>query len=167
MIIQVAREGARDAVLDVPGRVKDFAPRNPQITVVLTDDPRVAVVGQVREIAPRADPVTGTFAVRVRLIDPPEAMRLGSTVTGRIQLDAVVGITIPAAALVRAADGTTAVWVFDAKTGTVSLRNIAVRSSDATTVQVASGLNLGDVVVTAGVQALRPGQNVRLLETQS
>jgi len=30
-------------------------------------------------------------------------------------------------------------------------------------VVVTSGLNPGDVVVTAGVQALRPGQKVRLL----
>jgi RND family efflux transporter MFP subunit len=166
MIIQVAREGARDAVFDVPGQVKDSVPKNPDFSVVLSDDPKVTAAGRVREVSPRADPVTGTFAVRVRLIDPPPAMRLGSTVTGRIQLDAVTGITIPAAALVRA-DGKTAVWVFDAKTGTVSLRNIAVRASDAALVQVASGLSPGDIVVTAGVQALRPGQKVRLLETQS
>jgi len=187
MIIQVAREGARDAVFDVPAQIKDSAPLDPEvtiesgkatsapaggeprsrdITVAMSGNPAVTAVGRVREVAPRADPVTGTFAVRVRLIDPPAAMRLGSTVTGRIQLDAVSGITIPAAALVRA-DGKTAVWVFDAKTGTVSLRNIAVRGSDAAMVQVASGLNPGDVVVTAGVQALRPGQKVRLLETQS
>jgi hypothetical protein len=31
---------------------------------------------------------------------------------------------------------------------------------------VAAGLNLGEIVVAAGVQALRPGQKVRLLETQ-
>jgi RND family efflux transporter MFP subunit len=184
MIIQVAREGARDAVFDVPAQIKDSAPldpdvnvtlgkdkkaqpaRSPDIAVTLSSNPGVTVKGRVREVSPRADPVTGTFAVRVRLIDPPETMRLGSTVTGRIQLDAVAGISIPAAALVRA-DGKTAVWVFDAKNGTVSLRNIAVRASDATTVQVASGLNPGDVVVTAGVQALRPGQKVRLLESQS
>jgi RND family efflux transporter MFP subunit len=184
MIIQVARAGARDAVFDVPAQIKDNAPLDPEVTVslgkaaptplkrsadiavTLGTNPNVTAKGRVREVSPRADPVTGTFAVRVRLIDPPETMRLGSTVTGRIQLDAVSGITIPATALVRA-DGKTAVWVFDAKTGTVSLRNIAVRASDATTVQVASGLNPGDVVVTAGVQALRPGQKVRLLESQS
>jgi len=184
MIIQVARAGARDAVFDVPAQIKDNAPLDPEVTVslgkaaptplkrsadiavTLGTNPNVTAKGRVREVSPRADPVTGTFAVRVRLIDPPEGMRLGSTVTGRIQLDAVSGITIPATALVRA-DGKTAVWVFDAKTGTVSLRNIAVRASDATTVQVASGLNPGDVVVTAGVQALRPGQKVRLLESQS
>jgi RND family efflux transporter MFP subunit len=164
MIIQVARESALDAVLDVPGRVKDFAPRNPQITVVLTDDPRVTAVGQVREVAPRADPVTGTFAVRVRLIDPPPAMRLGSTVTAKMQLPEALAIEVPASALVRA-DGKTAVWVVDKASSTVSLRNVELGGGDANSVQVASGLNPGDVVVTAGVQALRPGQKVRLLDT--
>jgi RND family efflux transporter MFP subunit len=166
MIIQVAREGGRDAVFDVPAQIKDSAPKSPEIMVALSDDPRVTAAGRVREVSPRADPVTGTFAVRVRLIDPPPAMRLGSTVSGRMKLGAVPGIEVPATALVRA-DGKTAVWVFDAKTGTVALRNITVRASDATAVQVASGLNPGDVVVTAGVQALRPGQKVRLLGTQS
>jgi RND family efflux transporter MFP subunit len=182
MIVQVARDGARDAVFDVPAQIKDSssldpevahgkagkppAARGPDIAVTLSSNPAVSAKGRVREVAPRADPVTGTFAVRVRLIDPPDAMRLGTTVTGRIQLTGAAGIAIPAGALVRA-DGKTAVWVFDAKTGTVALRNIAVRASDATMVQVASGLNPGDVVVTAGVQALRPGQKVRLLETQS
>ncbi len=184
MIIQVAREGARDAVFDVPAQIKDTAPLDPEVTVALGKEskapptrqpdiaislainPAVTAKGRVREVSPRADPVTGTFAVRVRLIDPPPAMRLGSTVTGRIKLDAVNGITIPAAALVRT-EGKTAVWLFDAKTGTVALRNVAVGNSDAAMVQVASGLNNGDMVVTAGVQALRPGQKVRLLETKS
>jgi RND family efflux transporter MFP subunit len=164
MVVQVAREGSRDAVFDVPAQIKDSAPRNADITVALTSDPNVTAAGKVREVSPRADPVTGTFAVRVRLIDPPPAMRLGSTVTGRVKLDSAPGIEIPAAALVRA-DGSTAVWVFDPAAGTVSLRNIAILSSNATSVQVASGLEPGDVVVTAGVQALRPGQKVRPLET--
>jgi len=166
MIIQVARDGGRDAVFDVPARIKDNAPKNADITITLSSDPKVTAAGKVREVSPRADPVTGTFAVRVRLLDPPPAMRLGSTVTGRMKLDATAGITIPAAALMRA-DGRTAVWVVDAKTGTVALRNIAVGSSDSATVLVSSGLNPGDVVVVAGVQALRPGQKVRLLEARS
>ena len=166
MIIQVAREGGRDAVFDVPAQVKDSAPKNPEIIVALTDDPRVTAAGRVREVSPRADPVTGTFAVRVRLIDPPPAMRLGSTVSGRMKLDAAPAIEIPATALVRA-DGKTAVWVYEKQGGTVSLRHIGVQSVDAAAVQVTSGLTPGDVVVTAGVQALRPGQKVRLLEGRS
>ena len=95
MIVQVAREGARDAVFDVPPAVKDSAPKHPEITVVLAGDPAVSAKGRVREVAPRADPVTGTFQVRVRLIDPPPAMRLGTTVTGRMILDAVPAIEVP------------------------------------------------------------------------
>jgi RND family efflux transporter MFP subunit len=164
MVVQVAREGARDAVFDVPAQIKDSATRKAGITVALVDDPKITATGTVREVSPRADPVTGTFAVRVQLRDPPSLMRLGSTVTGRIKLDSAPTIQIPATALMRA-DGGAAVWVYDAAAGTVTARSITVAGSSATTVQVASGLKPGDVVVTAGVQALRPGQKVRLLET--
>jgi RND family efflux transporter MFP subunit len=164
-IVQVAREGGRDAVFDVPARVKDAAPANPTINVVLTSDPKVTTTGTVREVAPRADPVTGTFRVKVRLNNPPPAMRLGATVTGRMRLASIPTIEVPPSAVVRA-DRQAAVWIVDPKTGVVSTRNIEIRSSDPMRVEVASGLNPGDVVVTAGVQALRPGQKVRPLESK-
>lgn len=166
MVVQVAREGARDAVFDVPAQVKNSAPKHPDIRVALASDPAVTAAGKVREVAPRADPVTGTFAVRVRLIDPPAEMRLGSTVTGRMALDAAPGIEVPATALVRS-NGKPAVWIVDSATKTVSMREIGVGTSGASTVQVTSGLKAGDVVVTAGVQALRPSQKVSLLGTTS
>ena len=54
MIVQVAREGGRDAVFDVPARVKDNAPPNAEITVVLTSDPKVSAVGaRARGLAAR------------------------------------------------------------------------------------------------------------------
>jgi len=164
MIVQVARD-ARDAVFGVPAQIKDRATSNPAITVLLTSDPTVTAAGRVREVAPRADPVTGTFAVRVQLIDPPAAMRLGSTVTARMRLDASPGIEIPASALVRA-DGKAAVWVVEPKALTVSSRNVEVEAQDPAKVRIGAGLDPGDIVVTAGVQALRPGQVVRLLETK-
>ena len=165
MIVQLARDGGRDAVLDVPARVKDSAAMGAEMTMTLVSDPKVTATGNVREISPRADPVTGTFRVRVRLNNPPAAMRLGSTVTGRIKLAATASIEIPPSAVVRS-DGKAAVWVFDPKAGTVAARAIQIRSSDPNRVDVASGLEPGDVVVVAGVQALRPGQKVRPLETR-
>ena len=166
MIVQVAREGARDAVFGVPAQLKDIAPKNPEIRVVLTSDPSISAIGRVREVSPRADAVTGTFAVRVRLIDPPAAMRLGSTVTGSVNLDATNAIEIPASALMRS-DGTAAVWVVDPQAMTVSLRRVEVQSQDTASVRIGAGLKAGDLVVTAGVQALHPGQKVRLLGTKS
>ena len=164
-IVQVAREGARDAAFDVPARVKDSMSPNSELTVVLTSDPKVTAMGVVREVSPRADPVTGTFRVKFRLINPPAAMRLGTTVTGRMKLAAAPAIEVPPSAVFRS-DRQSAVWVVDPKTGMVATRNIEIRSSDPNRVEVASGLNPGDVVVTAGIQALRPGQKVRLLETK-
>jgi len=165
MIVQVAREGARDAVFDVPARAKDAATANPDILVVLTADPKVTAKGVVREVSPRADPVTGTFRFRIRLVDPPAAMRLGTTVTGRVTLPAATAtaIEIPPSAVTRS-DRQASVWVVDPKTGTVAARAIEIRSSDPARVEVASGLVPGDIVVTAGVHALRAGQKVRLLE---
>ena len=150
----------------MPARFKDAAPAEPEIEVFLTLDPRVKTVGRVREVAPRADPVTGTFEVKVGLADPPAAMRLGSTVTGRMEVGAVPGVEIPASALTRA-DRQPAVWIVDPATETVALRNVEVLRHDPARVIVAQGLTAGDIVVTAGVQALRPGQKVRLLGARS
>jgi RND family efflux transporter MFP subunit len=165
MIVQISQTDARDAVFDVPAQIKDNKTKNASIAVSLTSDPSVKAVGKVREVSPRADPVTGTFLVRVRLLNAPPAMRLGSTVTGRITLASAVAITVPSSALVRSA-AKPAVWVVDPKSMTVSERTIEIRANDSASVQVASGLNTGDIVVTAGVQALRPGQKVSLLESK-
>jgi RND family efflux transporter MFP subunit len=162
MIVQIARDEGRDAVFDVPPTLKDQAPANPIIEVFLTTDPSVRTTGRVREVAPRADAVTGTFQVRVGLSNPPAAMRLGSTVTGRMTLGASAGFAIPASALVRT-ERQPAVWVVDPQAQTVALRTVELVRHDAGHVVVGQGLEPGEVIVTAGVQALRPGQKVRLL----
>ena len=161
MIVTLAREGGRDAVFDVPERLLRQAPPDEVVRVALTSDPSVSAEGRVREVAPQADPVTRTFRVRVGLIDPADALRLGSTVTGEISLGAPEGIELPASALVER-DGGPAVFVFDSATGTVGLRPITVARFNLATVVVADGLAAGETVVTAGVQSLRPGQQVRI-----
>ena len=166
MIVTLARQGARDAVFDVPAQVIRSAPKNPQITVSLKDDPAVTVTGRVREVAPQADPVTRTFETKVGLTDAPAAMRLGSTVVGRMDVDSSSVIDIPATALTRS-NQQPAVWVVDPSTSTVSLRTIDVLRFDPDAVVVSKGLAPGDVVVTAGVQALYPGQKIRLLNSPS
>jgi len=162
-VVQIARQGGRDAVFDVPPAIKDAAPSNPNITVTLASDPKISAAGSVREVSPRADPATGTFRVRVSLTNPPERMRLGTTVTGRMKIDNPGGIEIPASALANA-DKQPAVWVVDPKTGTVSSRPIEVARFEQGRVLVGKGLKDGEIVVTAGVRVLRPGQKVQLLK---
>jgi RND family efflux transporter MFP subunit len=162
MILRIARQDGRDAVFDVPAQVLRSAPSDPLVSVSLTDDPAVKATGRVREVAPQADPVTRTFEVKVGLTDAPAAMRLGSTVVGRVQLDATPTIELPAAALTEF-DHRPAVWVVEPSTLTVSPRNVEVLRHDSAKVAIAAGLEPGEIVVTAGTQALHPGQKTRLL----
>jgi len=162
MVVRIARKEGRDAVFDVPGALLREAPANPVITVRLSDDASVTSEGRVREVAAQADPATRTFEVKVGLTDAPEAMRLGSTVTGTLHLDPESAISIPASALTDL-NNQPAVWVVDPVKLTVSLRNIETLRFDPATVVVAHGLDTGEIVVTAGVHALHPGQTVRLL----
>jgi RND family efflux transporter MFP subunit len=141
------------------------APSNSEIAVSLADAPEVTATGRVREIGAQANPVTRTFEARVGLTDPPTEMRLGATVLGRINMDSGPVIAIPASALTRA-NQQPAVWIVDPASKTVSLRNVDVDRFDQAQVVVSQGLDTGDVVVTAGVQALHPGQKVRLLGSE-
>jgi RND family efflux transporter MFP subunit len=162
MIVEVARQGGLDAVFDVPEQLIRTGPRDPLVEIALTNDPQVRATGRVREVSPQADTTTRTFQVKVGIINPRGAMRLGSTVTGRIKLSAPPGMEVPASALTEA-DGRPAVWVVDPQSQTVSLRNVVVLRYDPASVVISQGLETGEIVVTAGAQTLRPGQKVRVL----
>jgi len=161
MIAQIARQEGRDAVFDVPEQLIRTGPPDPLVQIALTNDPTVRATGRVREVAPQADPATRTFQVKIGISDPPEAMRLGATVTGSIKLAALPGVEVPASALTTA-DGRPAVWVVDPTSQTVSLRSVEAVRYDPASVVISQGLEPGEVVVSAGVQALHPGQKVRL-----
>jgi membrane fusion protein, multidrug efflux system len=163
MVLQVAKQGGRDAVFNVPSQLVRRGPNYPEVTVALSDEPTIKTTGHVREVAPLADAVTGTYVVKVGLDSPPESMRLGATIVGQVKIGTEPVIQIPGTALSQSA-GKPAVWVVDPENKTVSLVTVTVGHYDTYSVVVSDGLKDGDVVVTAGVQALRPGQEVRLLE---
>ena len=165
MIVRLARDGGRDAVFDAPARLLRSASKDSEVTVSLADDATVRTTGRVRAVAPQADPVTRTFRIKVALEKPPDAMRLGATVNGHVRLLAGTVMEIPAAALVKDNRGP-AVWVVDASDLTVSMRGVEVVRHEPDKVVVSAGLQPGEIVVTAGVHVLHPGQKIRLLGSQ-
>ncbi len=158
-IVQIAREDGRDAVFNVPARLLESKAGDPVVRVVLAEAPGVSATGRIREIAPQADPVTRTFQVRVGLQDPPEAMRLGSTVVGSVETASTAIMSIPATALTQSGLSP-AVWIVDPATSTVSLRPIDILRFDPDHVIVSQGLLPGETIVSGGIQALHPGQRV-------
>ena len=161
-IVQLAGQARLDAVFDIPEQLIRTGPRDPVVELALSDDPHVRTTGYVRQVAPQADSATRTFQVKVGINNAPQSMRLGATITGRIKLPAPEGIEVPASALTEG-DRRPAVWVVDRQSQTVSLRTVDIVRYDPASVVISRGLEKGDVVVTAGVQMLRPGQKVRLL----
>ena len=165
-IVTVAHRDVADAVFDVPAALMRQVSPDALITVALNDDPSIRTTGRVREVAPKADPVTRSFRVKVGLTEWPEAMRLGATVSGQTHMLGTAGIELPATALT-VMDDKPALWVVDPKTMQVSLRPVELGEQGSFSIVVSRGLEGGEVVVTAGVHALRPGQKVSLLKPSS
>jgi len=166
MIARVAQQGEKDAVFAIAESVfTDGRPagERPEIVVALLSNSNVMAEGVVREISPVADPVTRTYQVRVALKDPPEQMRFGGSVVGRLKMSTVPVVALPAGALFDKG-GQPAVWVIDPTGPSVRLHPVAVTRYETDRVLISGGLAKGDLVVTAGVNRLRENQKVRLAE---
>lgn len=187
------RDGVITAVHAEPGQV--VAPGQAVLRLAATDELEVAIsvpegsiarirvgdpasvglwagderrqAGRVREIAPAADPVTRTFAVRIALPGRDPALRLG--MTANVLLSGSDGnlLSVPLASVVgrdTAPGGNkAAVWVVDPATQTVAPHPVQVARYGEDTAFIRSGLKAGEQIVAAGAYRLRAGQKVRPL----
>jgi RND family efflux transporter MFP subunit len=161
MIVQISQLDAREAVFSVSEQAVAIAEPGLIVRVALQSDPSIAVDGGVREISPTADPVTGTYKVKVALTDAPEAMRLGAVVIGSVEMKGELVAVIPTGALLQTG-GEPTVWVVSPGERLVHRRTVKVLRFDADSVTISEGLKEGDLVVTAGVNWLAEGQKVSL-----
>jgi RND family efflux transporter MFP subunit len=118
----------------------------------------------LREIAQRADPVTQTFAVRVAMLSPDDVNLLPGmtgTVTLTYRRSGALGprILVPASAVAKDASGKQSVWII--ADGKVAARPVVVGEISGDSIEIADGLQPGDVIAVAGVSSLREGMPVR------
>lgn len=162
-IATVARPEERDAVLDVPETAGDQLKPGASFDVALQLDPRIHARGVVREITPDADDATRTRRTRLTLIEPPEALRLGSVITASSMSEAKPFIRLPSSAI-RSEGSQAFVWIVDNATGKVTSGpvKLAEQAVEGGLVTVTDGIKPGDRIVTAGVNTLVHGQTVRI-----
>lgn len=158
-VVRVALDGPRDVVFAVPEDKVGLIAAGQDVRVrgwtAAETQP-----GRVREVAASADPATRTYQVKVALDGTPPA--LGSTVTVVPQALSHAGlaaIKLPTTALRQEGSGT-AVWLYDAASGTVKSQAVQIATADGNEAVVAAGLQPGQQVVAAGVHVLSPGQKV-------
>jgi RND family efflux transporter MFP subunit len=159
-VLTVARLDAREAVVDVGADFPVPLTIGLPFTVSLQLLPAVQVQGQIREIAPQADQVTRMRRVRIALNDPPDSLRLGSTITAKPSNIHSSVLRVPASAVLKQGPESF-VWVIDAPNSTVSLQKVDV-SEDEGGIRVTSGVSIGTRIVTAGIHSLKQGQQVRI-----
>jgi RND family efflux transporter MFP subunit len=162
-IVTVARPDVREAVVDIPAAAANEVAPGTIFDVALQIDERVRTSGKLRELAPEADSITRSRRARITLDDPPEALRLGTTVTVKIKSrpsDSRL-VRLPQAAVIERG-GQAVVLVVDETRRTVAEFPVVVVSRKDDEVIVSGALHTGARIVTAGVKSLKVGQVVRL-----
>jgi RND family efflux transporter MFP subunit len=166
-VVRLAHDGPRDAVFAVPedrvGLIKALASQPGRFKVRLWGASGEALPATVREIAAAADPVTRTFLVKADIgADASKGVRLGQTATMLVEMPKTIGINkLPLSAL-KEEQGRTIVWIVDKASMTVKPQPVQLAGADGNDAVVTGGLTPGQLVVTAGVHVLNPGQKVKL-----
>jgi RND family efflux transporter MFP subunit len=167
MVVRLAQPNDKDGVFAIAETAFRQRPAQPpEVIVSLLSNPGITAEGVVREISPVADHTTRTYQVKVTLKDPPEQMRFGGSVVGRLKTSTAPVVVLPGSALFDRS-GQAAVWVVDRTNNTVTLKPIVVNRYETDRVIIGEGLVKGDLVVTAGVNRLRENQKVRVAEETS
>ncbi|MGC1171412.1 MAG: efflux RND transporter periplasmic adaptor subunit [Candidatus Acidiferrales bacterium] len=120
------------------------------------------IAGKVSVVSPALDPNSTTVQVWVEAPNPGGKLKSGSTVGLRILANTVKdALVVPAEAILTATDGTTSVMVIG-KDGHAHQTPVKIGIRDDHDVQILSGLDAGQQVVTVGAYGLPDGSKVTI-----
>jgi membrane fusion protein (multidrug efflux system) len=120
--------------------------------------------GQVYAIQPRVDIATRTLQVRALSSNKEGKIVPGSFVKVNLVLkqfnDAIM---IPTQAIIPVLKGKT---VLLSKNGKAETQKVETGIRTDTTIQIVSGIQVGDTIITSGLMQVRPGMNVKITEVK-
>jgi len=161
-VATVAESGETEVAIAVPEQDAARIAVGQNSKVTLWAGSGVNLDGRVREIAGQADPVSRTYAVRIAIDTPPQAMRLGMTALVALTIeDETAQMVVPLMALTEEG-GTPIAFVVDTASKAVRQTAVTIAGIAEGGVRIASGLQPGDLIVTAGVQFLQDGMRIRI-----
>jgi len=158
-VVTLARPDVKEAVIDLPISLAEQLDKGLTFTVASQLDPTINTTATLRELEPQADPTTRTRRARLTLANTPAAFHLGTAVSVTLTSQVSPRSELPLSALLER-DGKTQVWVIDTRQKTVGTRDVTLIDRTSDSIVVASGVQPGERVVTAGVNSLKPGQKV-------
>ena len=161
VIMKLAQPSEKEVVIAVPESRLAELKQTETIKISLWSDQSKTYSGKIREISPNADPVTRTYSAKISILQASDAIKLGMTASVFFkEMTLKPGYVLPLTALYHTNDKKPAVWVVDAdnKVALVPVQMGEYKDNMAT---ILAGLSDGQLVVTAGVHKVFPGQIVR------
>lgn len=159
-----------EMVIDVPERYIYLVEHIEEVHVTFDAISETKIPATVTEVGTEASSTTRTFPVTLRM-EQPDKGRVLPGMTGRASghvskaYDPFANIVIPPTSVFVPEGGTEPhVWIVDPATNTVSARQVAVGAPRSQGLGVNSGLKAEDIIVTAGANSLREGQEVALTD---
>lgn len=164
-ILKIATSGEKEITINVPEhRVLEW--KNPQnvIEVSLWADSSIFYKANIREIASDTDPVTRTFTIKLSVPKADSNVMLGMTANVTLHVKGKASeVRIPVTSIFYD-DTNPKVWVVNKDTLMVQPVIVSLgQYTEGDMVTVKTGLKNGDMIVTAGVHHLIPGQKISLL----
>jgi membrane fusion protein (multidrug efflux system) len=134
-----------------------------QITARAAAYPDRTFQGTISNVDSRVDPTTRTVRVRAMLPNTDEAIRPGMLMTVQVLANPREALAIPEIAILDRADGAF-VYRVVSRDGGQAVEQVPIQVGQRSTgmAEVLGGLNAADLVVTEGVQSVRPGQPVQV-----
>jgi RND family efflux transporter MFP subunit len=164
VVVRLAQDGAREAVVNLPEGNTKFA-KNRAIASLYADSGH-SFPAKLRELSAMADPLTRTYQARFSLDGAGKNAPLGATVTvhlnGETRSDTLQQYEIPVGALYDGGSGTS-VWVIHPDATTLSRRPVAVAKLGSETALVSKGLKPGERILALGAHLVKEGEKVRIL----
>ncbi len=120
------------------------------------------VTGVVDEINSLADTTTRTFPVKIRIDNADGKLKPGMVCRAEIPMDNIKSIFVPIDSIIHFAEGS-AVFVLN-ENNTVSKKTVTTGEITGDKIQIYSGLQSGDVIVTKGQFTLHDGDTVQIEE---
>jgi RND family efflux transporter MFP subunit len=164
VVVRLAHDGAREAVIDLPeGNVR--LAKSTAIARLYADQGQT-FPANLRELSAMADPLTRTYQARYKLGGVGENAPLGATVTvvldGDKANEALQRYEIPIGALYDGGTGTS-VWVINPDTSSLSRRQIEVAKLGSETALISKGLKSGELILALGAHLVTEGERVNIL----
>jgi membrane fusion protein (multidrug efflux system) len=117
--------------------------------------------GRIYAVEPRVDAETRTLQVRARTPNPGQRLLPGAFAQVRVVLgSADDALLVPSIALV---PGQAETRVFVVEEGVARPRTVVVGARTENRVEIADGLHPGDLVITSGIEQVKPGSAVEVL----